>query len=130
MMTPHETEIIAINQCQTCKADLRAHDKFCRQCGVRRFNGYVTSTDLKRLAECETRPLPGGTEEFSSYSGQLIRIVTQSLSARTTTLSSGRGFRRLVCTLITIPIRMLIVMLSPLDALAAARAAAGCLSEQ
>jgi hypothetical protein len=36
----------------------------------------------------------------------------------------------LVCTLITIPIRMLIVMLSPLDALAAARAAAGCLSEQ
>jgi hypothetical protein len=45
---------------------------------------------------------------------------------RATTRRPSRGLRRLVCTLITIPIWMLIVMLSPLDAYTAAKAAAGC----
>jgi hypothetical protein len=128
MFAPETKETVGLNQCHDCGAELLDRDKFCRRCGVKQTNGYATSTDPTSLSPCETRPLTGSTGGYSSYSGQLIRIVTESLSARTTTQSPSRGFRRLVCMLITIPIWMLIVMLSPLDAYTAAKAAAECVS--
>lgn len=124
------TETISLRNCCACGAELHDHDKFCRRCGVRQASRYATSTDLARLSECETRPLQSGEEVYQSFSGQLISIVAQSMSARATAPGGSRHLRRLVCTLITIPIWMLIVMLSPLDALAAAKAAAGCISRQ
>lgn len=132
MLTLHQPEraenakTVTVKQCRVCAAGLRDHDRFCRRCGVAQINGYATSTDLTDLSGCETRPLTGSTAGNPSYSGQLIRIVIESLSARTTTPRPGRGSRRLVCTLITIPIWMLIVMLLPLDAYRAAKAAAQC----
>lgn len=130
MLALQEQETTALNQCHGCGAELLPRDKFCRRCGVRQASRYVTSTDLARLSECETRPLQSGEDVYQSFSGQLISIVAQSMSARAAVPGGNRHLRRVVCTLITIPIWMLIVMLSPLDALAAAKAAAGCISRQ
>jgi hypothetical protein len=130
MLATHETETAPLRQCSACQAELLERDKFCRRCGLRQVNSYATSTNLTHLSDGETRPLSGGTEVFPSYSGQLIKIVAESLSARASTQRSNRSLRRLVCTLITIPIWMLIVMLSPLDAYTAAKAAAGCINNR
>jgi hypothetical protein len=125
MLAALEIETAPLKQCEGCQAELLARDKFCRRCGVRQAANYATSTNLTNLGQYETKALSGGTESFQSYSGQLIKLVAKSLSERETTEGSSCALRRLVCTLITIPIWMLIVMLSPLDAVAAAKAAAG-----
>ena len=130
MLLMEEIETTALNQCHGCGAELLSHDKFCRRCGIRRPNSYATSTDLSGARNCETQPLQSGEQPCQSFSGQLIRVVAQTMSTRTATRNHSRGLQRLICTLITIPIWMLIVMLSPLDAIVAAKAAAGCTNNQ
>lgn len=130
MLALQEIETAALNQCYGCGAELLPRDKFCRRCGIRQANRYATSTDLARARDCETKPFGASEEPCQSFSGQLIRVVAQTMSARTATQIRSRGLQRLVCTLITIPIWMLIVMLSPLDAFVAARAAAGCVNSR
>lgn len=123
------TETIGLKRCCACTAELRDHDKFCRRCGVRQQQGYVTSTDLAHPAEGETRLVSRRTEHVT-YSGQLIRIIADSMSAQTSARGARRGLKRVICSLIAIPIWLLIVMLSPLDAYVAAKAAAGCVDCQ
>jgi len=124
------TETVSLRQCHACSGELHDRDKFCRRCGIRQVNSYVTSAGLACIPECETRPLGADEKVYQSFSGQLIQIVAQSMSPRVARQSGSRGLRRLVCTLITIPIWMLIVMLSPLDAYTAAKAAAGCVNDR
>ena len=130
MLALSELETTGLNQCHECGAERLERDKFCRRCGTRQAIGYATSTDLTRSFKCETKPLAVAETNYQSYSGQLINLLAQSASARTAAQMHSRGLQRLICTLITIPIWMLIVMLSPLDAYTAAKAAAGCVSEQ
>lgn len=124
------TETVSLKQCHVCGVELHDQDKFCRRCGVRHASSYVTSPALARLAECETKPLQFKEEVYHSFSGRLINIVAQSMPTKSAGQHGNRYLKRLVCTLITIPIWMLIVMLSPLDAYSAAKAAAGCVSER
>lgn len=123
MLTPI-TEQIAEKHCHTCATALLKRDRFCRHCGVRQLDVNTAETYVACLSECETKPLSDRTEELHSYSGQLIKLVTQGLSPRTAAQTRNRSLRWLVCTLITLPIWMLIVLLSPLDAYTAAKTAA------
>lgn len=127
-MLTESMELNTDQQCHACATRLIARARFCRRCGVRQFAADTASTNLSCLAECETRPLADDTRAFESYSGQLIKIVTQTMSARTMPMHPSRGLQRLLCTLMTLPIWMLIVLLSPLDAYTAAKAAAGCVN--
>jgi hypothetical protein len=126
MTTRPATELMTDHQCHACATGVLKRDKFCRRCGARQPNHYATATELMHLAESETKPLTAvQTGEFQTYSGQLLKVVTESLAAKTATSKSSRSFQRLLCTLITPPLWMLIVMLSPLDAYVAAKTAAG-----
>ena len=124
------TETIGLRLCCACTAELRDQDKFCRRCGVSQINRYATSTDLAQRLSNETKPLQGYSESYTTYSGRLIRVVAESMSARTSPQKAQGWLKGLICTLITIPIWMLIVMMSPFDAYAAAKAAAGCVDGQ
>ena len=119
------TETIGLKLCCACNAELRDRDKFCRRCGVNQMNCYATSTDLAHMLSSETKPLQDCSENYTTYSGRLIRVVAESMSSRTSPQNAGGWLKGVICTLITVPIWMLIVMLSPLDAFAAAKAAAG-----
>lgn len=119
------TELID-HQCHACATGVLKMDKFCRRCGARQSNRYNTAEEMSQLSESETRPLSEVTGELQTYSGQLLKVVTTSLASKTAaTTQANRGVQRLVCTLITLPLWMLIVMLSPLDAYVAAKTAAG-----
>jgi hypothetical protein len=52
----------------------------------------------------------------------LVRIVTQGVSNKAKLYEAGRGRKRLIAALTTLPIWLLIVLLSPMEAYAAAKA--------
>ncbi|HKX30896.1 MAG TPA: hypothetical protein VJ302_24615 [Blastocatellia bacterium] len=128
MLTPHQE--MAVQQCRACEAGMQALDRFCRRCGVRRIDGEATSSAYHQQSAEATAPLSGTEVIEPPISGRLIKIVSQKLSARPLTREYRQVPPRLVCVLIAIPIWMLIVMMSPFDALAAARAAAHSLNRR
>jgi hypothetical protein len=117
MLMPYQierTQTSALKQCHACEAMLLSRDKFCRKCGIRQASGYTTLIDRPSWSWGDTGLLTDGTDGYRAYSEQLIGI-TESLWARTALDRLGREWRRLARTLITIPLCMLIVILSPLD---------------
>jgi hypothetical protein len=79
-------------------------DKFCRWCGAAQV--YTT------------------TRLYHPISGPLVEAMVGAGSKETSALC-GSFTRRLVLALISIPIWMLIILLSPLDAYASAKALTG-----
>lgn len=104
---PEPIATVAVKQCHACATELLARDKFCRRCGVRQAFQAETTTKL----------LP------QSFSGALLKVITQRLTQQTTVLPANRIARRIVALAVVLPLWLLIVLLSPLDAFAAARAA-------
>jgi hypothetical protein len=60
--------------------------------------------------------------QYQSISSALVRIVTQGVSNKAKLYEAGRGRKRLIAALTTLPIWLLIVLLSPMEAYAAAKA--------
>jgi hypothetical protein len=71
----------------------------------------------------ETRPLLS-TKHYDSFSGVLVNLVTEGVSARGLSLPGNRWVMRLASALVAVPLWLMIVLLSPLDAYVAARAIA------
>jgi hypothetical protein len=126
------TETIGLNQCQTCGAEQIETDKFCRRCGARQSNSIdrsriITSgfgsgsTDKSEYSGYNTKPLPVNRTGHRSCSDQLVNIVTQELSERTSPIRANRLVMHLISVLITAPLWLMIVLLSPLDAYLAAK---------
>lgn len=126
MYALENTETVGLLQCHTCGAEQRERDKFCRRCGVsQRLNtaSFALVTGGTNGSDSATRPLVGANRS-GSFSGALINLVTEGVAARTSLLRANRWTTRLVSTLIALPLWLMIVLLSPLDALMAARAIA------
>jgi hypothetical protein len=121
MMNAQTKETVAIKQCPTCAGELLARDRFCRHCGVNQNDRYVTAALTSDLPNCDTRPLGDGKATYQSLSCTLVNIVAQGLSAKSLSHRAGRGSTRLVAVIATVPIWLLIVLLSPVEAYAAAR---------
>lgn len=126
-----EIRTAAIKACEHCAAGILDRDRFCRWCGA--LQGAKTS-DFSPAP----RPLPLGVREQSRYltkglgqlesTGSLHRVSGPLVSAVVTTLATGPAtrprrslFAAAVAALLSIPLWLMIVLLSPLDAYAAAR---------
>jgi hypothetical protein len=118
--TTSQIETIPLVACVVCGSPVLEHDKFCRRCGVRQ--------------DCEARPGSRAVPEFlpaqvrkakgSLYrpvSEPLVESVTKRLSANDSPEPRGRFFRVMVRALVSVPIWLIFVLLSPLDAYLAAR---------
>jgi hypothetical protein len=121
MINTQTKETVAIKQCPICAGELLARDRFCRHCGVNQNDSCVTAPLTADLPGYETRPLNNDKATYQSLSGTLVNIVTQGLSAKSLSYCIGRGSTRLVAVIATIPIWLLIVLLSPVEAYSAAR---------
>jgi len=126
------TETIGLNQCLICGAEQNDCDKFCRRCGARQrriidrstniSSGVsIGCTDRPRFSGYNTSPFPVSRTQRRSCSDQLVSIVTQELSQRTSSIRASRWVVHLVSVLVTAPIWLMIVLLSPLDAYLAAK---------
>jgi hypothetical protein len=100
LIEPSETK-----QCHSCFTELPACDKYCRQCGIHQKVPRDDDATVQLL------------------SGALIGTLTQSLTAKTARSLPNPFGARLVAAIAVLPIWLLIILLSPLDAYFVARVA-------
>lgn len=122
MFAPQLPETVAMKQCHSCGAELIERDKFCRRCGISQRFRNDSSNELQHKSECTTKRFSESGGMHQSFSGSLVHAVTTGVSQRTTALQTNRWTMRLVGALVAVPLWLMIMLLSPLEALAAAKA--------
>jgi hypothetical protein len=127
-----EAETVAIKACAACGSGLLERDRFCRSCGGRQPDR--ASLALKRVPEARQRN--GLLDVASSYetvelatnppvmvyrrvSASLVNAVVTGALTGPSRENQGIFARRVILALISIPVWLIIVLLSPLDAYAA-----------
>jgi hypothetical protein len=131
MFAPGITETVGLKQCHVCGAVQFERDRFCRRCGASQSSRIDQSniltkavTEVVERSDHKTRPLSGSGTLRQSNSSPLVSIVTQVLSERTTPLSANPWAMHLVGALVALPLWLMIVLLSPLEAYIAAKTVA------
>lgn len=114
----HNQTTATIRQCQQCEAGVLDQDKFCRRCGARQVKEETVSET--ELSAQTTMPL-AESDPYRIVSGPLVDAVKAGLSLRAPSILCNRFVRYIIVTLISIPVWIMILLLSPLDAYEAAR---------
>ena len=123
-------ETVAIRACGSCGSGLLETNKFCRNCGARQSaqclgfvpSGPFSTDDVSASGVAASRSSArAGADAYHPVSGPLVKAVVASVSSRDTVPLHGRLFSSSVLALISIPIWIMIVLLSPIDAYVAAR---------
>ena len=127
MEEAQQEKTIAVKACNVCEAGLLERDRFCRWCGAhqraRNLAAFEATDDIVLAAIPETSILAPATraEVYRRVSGPLVNaVVTGALSGEARE-NQSRFTKRVTLALITIPIWLIIVLLSPLDAYAAVK---------
>ena len=124
-------ETVTVKACNACRGGLLERDKFCRWCGSPQTHSldcqdqrsslslspYTTSA-LNQVA-LNQAALP--SRPYGRVSGPLVRALVESVSGGRSTEPAGRVVRSIVQALVSIPIWLMIVLLSPIDAYVAAK---------
>jgi hypothetical protein len=124
MKSLEECETAGLKFCPACRAELRkATDNYCRRCGARQktVTGGLDNAQQTSSVTRRTKFLPPETADFRQVSSPLVKIVTAGVSASTSANLNNRYARSLMLTMLSIPICLMMVLLAPLDAFAAAR---------
>ena len=119
MTTSRLAATTAIRHCHLCLVEVPACDNYCRRCGThqqRRPTGPAKwqEDETKRVLEIEAT--------YQSLSSPVVNLLAQMVKARTSVLRGNSTGTRMVTALAALPIWLLIILLSPLDAYAAAKA--------
>jgi hypothetical protein len=133
MSAMQEARTVTVKACTMCNGGLLEYDKFCRWCGQRQPGSVMTSGQLNdaqltdsasiKLSPFTTSALERADAKaglYRSVSGPLVNAVVAGVSANSPQLYS-RFMKRAIMPLISIPIWLIILLLSPLDAYAAAK---------
>ncbi len=124
-------ETVDLKLCHACASEVRPRDCYCRRCGA--SQSLPLSSATAPLTEPElgagaasyvTAPLAAPVAEndvYHSVSGSFVKAITAGLSSTASARLDDRYARRAMLALISIPIWLMIVLLSPLDAYATAR---------
>src|SRR5262249_10714563 len=133
-----QMETVGLALCHACQAELRKGDRFCRRCGARQ-NGSaelaVTKDDLSEsLMVADTDKLTplwvtSSSVKVNSYhpfSGPLAKAIAVGVSTGSLPSFYSPLVKKIILWLITIPIWLIIVLLSPLDAYATVKSASSC----
>src|SRR5262249_39826391 len=99
----------------------RDHDKFCRQCGARQTGAIAPTANTSPSAYATSR-LQADT--FNSVSASLLNAIAAGAQAGTSQPHSPCA-RPAGSAPIAVPLWLMIVLLSPIDAYATAKAIAG-----
>jgi len=118
-----QAETIGLKQCRSCIGELLAPDTFCRWCGVRQNEDPVTSTSKTGWCEHKTKGLRNYVEVNQTPSKQMLDLMAKSVASKTESLSVNRLGALVITSVIAIPMWLLIILLSPLDAYKSAKAA-------
>lgn len=135
------TETVAYQGCGTCGHTLLEGDRFCRRCGTNQsllVNSPTRGLQPELIAEFdhqnpkssaiyETSSLPQNSVEQNTYhpvSGSLVNALVAGMTATPSSQLCSPLIRKAIFALSMIPIWLIIIFLSPLDAYLAAQSAA------
>lgn len=124
MIGTDQIDTVAVKLCAACGGGLLESDKFCRWCGVCQQSnitapGNNISTALYTTSSLEQLRLKNGF--YRPVSGPLVSAMVAGVSTGHARPFYSRFTRRAVFALVSIPVWLLIVLMSPIDAYAAAR---------
>ena len=128
-----EARTVAVKACTSCGSGLLEHDKFCRWCGARQpalDGSTINAAQVAPMGYDASFSAVGATvaitadartDVYRRVSGPLVNaVVTGALSAPASDNQSA-FIKQMILALISIPIWLIIVLLSPLDAYAAVK---------
>lgn len=121
-MDEFEQKTVTIKQCHGCGSGLLEPDRFCRRCGIHQPNQHNVAT-LPEPSAYYTSTFAAGTrgETYRRVSAPLVDLVVSGALAGHSIDNQSPVLKRVILALISIPVWLIIVLLSPLDAYAAVR---------
>ena len=133
-MSGQESETILIIACKACGAGMPQSDRYCRLCGAGQTDSLALSAreQSARLVpydspewsrspvDYQTRAMPGQAI-CDPVSGPLVRAVADGLSTHLSLRFLDRRVKGIMLLLISVPLWVMIVLLSPLDTYAAVK---------
>ena len=121
-MDESQQKTVAIRQCAVCGSGLFEFDRFCRRCGAPQPDQSDGPAALAEAAYKTSRLASGARGEvYHRVSGPLVAAVLTGALAGQSMDNENAVIKRVMLTLISIPVWLIIVLLSPLDAYAAVR---------
>jgi ribosomal protein L40E len=128
-----QKETVDLKLCNSCQAEMRERDRFCRRCGGMYSGGIGSAVtkddwpDSLTIANTGSLRPPrmtaslGEEHSYRPFSDSLTKAVAAGVSTGPLTLSYSPLVKNIIMGLITIPIWLIIVLLSPFDAYATAK---------
>jgi len=128
MCESDQTTTVAIKPCRSCGAGLIEDSRFCRSCGAGQIEPLSPSFPLP-IAVDNANPEPVqnyATTRLSQrlyhpVSSPLVNAVAAGVPASVPRSPAGSFSKRMLLALMAIPIWVMIILLSPLDAYASAK---------
>lgn len=119
-------ETVTVKACNACRGGLLERDKFCRWCGSPQTHSLDcqdqrSSLSLSPYTTSALNQAALASRPYGRVSGPLVRALVESVSGGRSTEPAGRVVRSIVQALVSIPIWLMIVLLSPIDAYVAAK---------
>jgi hypothetical protein len=123
MYESDDTTTVSIKLCRSCGAGLLDESRFCRSCGVATSDLSPLEPRTNVRAESlqyTTNPL-SRKELYHPVSGPLVSAVVAGVPASAQHSPSGPLSKRILLALMALPIWVMIILLSPLDAYQSAK---------
>jgi RNA polymerase subunit RPABC4/transcription elongation factor Spt4 len=138
-----QKETNGLQACRSCANEMQDQDRFCRRCGTYRSKLHtkdelvvsppeqveyvgsvgVPTAPLSKSFLTAANETPG--EPYRSLSGSLLNAVAAGMFLNSSNELSGQAktgmARRIMTAFLSVPIWLIIIMLSPLDAYLATR---------
>lgn len=119
-----EARTVAVKACVACNSGLLERDKFCRWCGARQPGQELIAAAPTRSSDLGATVAVGPdsrSDVLRRISGPLVSAVVTGALAAPSTENQSAFIKQIILALISIPIWLIIVLLSPLDAYAAVK---------
>ena len=128
-----DSTTVAIKPCNTCGVGMLESEKYCRRCGAFQQANRVPSTTLLNRVETQgpgverksTCTVNGSaSERFGrTVSGPLVDAIVAGVTTSSHVHNLSRRIKTLVVALVAVPIWLIVVLLSPVDAYVALKEA-------
>ena len=115
---------VGLNECLSCASGILETDKYCRWCGASQISTPIGSTVTLPEASAYATSVLASTPRADVYrrvSAPLVSAVISGALAGPAIEKSSPTISRLILALISLPVWLIIVLLSPFDAYAAVR---------
>ena len=129
-ISQQQAKTAAVKACFACASGILEGDEFCRWCGAHQipfahsdFTSPSSTAALLEASTYTTSMLASGAREdvYRKVSAPLVNAVVSGALARPAIEKRSPALTRMILALISVPVWLIIVLLSPIDAYAAVK---------